>query len=205
MLEPSGFYYPNRFARAYLLGMQQTLGADGYETILDITDLATYFAELPPDTLDRQFDFVYFATLNQGLEAMFGARGGRGMALAIGRAWFAQGLSSFGAFAGLAHPKFQALSLDNRAYIALQAFSGVFQQYSDQSMHLRLQDDGYELSVDSSPMTWGRQTEQPVCHSLVGLLQASDGHEYHVHEVACRAAGQDLCIFHINLKPIGQL
>lgn len=209
MLEPSGFYYPNRIARAYLRGMQATLGPGDYANVLDITELAEYLAELPPDTMARQFDFVYFSALNRGLEDIFGARGGRSMALRIGRAWFDEGMNKFGAFAGLSHEAFQALPLQRRAQMALQALVAVFTQYTDQITQLRDQDDYYEISIDTSPMIWGRQTDLPVCHSLAGLFQAtllaaSAGHEYHVVEIGCHAAGSDLCIFHINKKPIGQ-
>lgn len=210
MLEPSGFYYPNRIARAYLRGMQATLGPGDYASILEITELAEYLAEAPPDTMDRHFDFVYFTALNQGLESLFGARGGRSMALRIGRAWFEQGMNRFGAFAALDHPAFKALPLAQRAQIALQALVKIFSEHTDQITSMRDQDMHYEISIDTSPMIWGRQTDLPVCHSLVGLFQAtlqaaSGGYEYHVVETTCHAVGQDLCIFHINKKPIGQL
>ena len=210
MLEPSGFYYPNRFARAYLLGMQEVLGAESYDNILDMTGLKVYLSLLPPNTMDRQFDFAYLAALNEGLEEMFGGRGGGGVAMRIGRAWFGQGMISFGAFAGLSHPSFQSLPLERRAHIALEALVSVFTEYSDQDTQMRIEDGVYQIIVDTSPMCWGRQAEKPVCHALVGLIQAclheaSNGYEYHVQEQACHAIGHDHCEFHVHQKPIGQL
>lgn len=210
MLEPSGLYYPYRFARYFLLGMQDVLGTEGLEAILSLAGLSTYLAELPPNTMERKFDFVYLTALSEALEEWYGPRGGRGMALRIGRAWFDQGFSHFGAFAGFADPAFQALPLPSRAYISLEALTAVFIQHTDQHTTFGTQDSTYRIVTEVSPMALGRQTERPVCHALVGLMQAclsraSNGFEFHVYESACRAAGHDECSFVINQKPIGQL
>ncbi len=210
MLEPSGLYYPYRFARFYLQGMQVALGDEGYDAVLGLAGLTTYFSELPPPTMERKFDFAYFAALSEGLEAMYGARGGRSMDLRIGRAWFEAGFASFGAFAGMQHPSFQSLAQSSRARIALAALAAIHVQHTDQHIHLEVLESTYQLQADVSPMAWGRQAERPVCHAFVGLIQAclrlaSNGYEYHVHERTCQAAGHDECLFEINQKPIGQL
>lgn len=209
MLEPSGLYYPYRFARFYLLGMQDVLGTEGLDAILGLAGLTTYLRDLPPDNMERKFDFSILAALSAALEEWYGPRGGRGLSLRIGRSWFDQGLHSFGAFAGMAHPAFLALPLHSRARLGLDALCAIFMQHTDQQMKLTVHDTTYEVSVDVSPMAWGRQADRPVCHALVGLMQAclhyaSDGYEYHVYENACRAAGYDDCVFVINQKPIGQ-
>lgn len=209
MLEPSGLYYPYRLTRYFLLGMQDVLGAEGLDTILGLAGLATYLNDLPPDTLERKFDFAYLAALSGALEEWYGARGGRGLALRTGRSWFTQGFQSFGAFAGMAHPAFQALPQPSRAQMGLKTLTTVFNQYTDQTTKLKVHETTYTVTVEVSPMAWGRQADKPVCHALVGLLQecmhyASGGFEYHVHESECRAAGHDDCLFVINQKPIGQ-
>ena len=209
MLEPSGLYYPNRFARFFLLGMQDVLGSEGLDAILSLAGLATYLDRLPPDTMERKFDFAYLAALSDSLEEWYGPRGGRGLALRIGRAWFEDGFQSFGAFAGMDHPMFQALPLESRAHIGLDALAAIFMQCTDQRTTFSVQPETYQITIDVSPMAWSRQADRPVCHALVGLLQAclnraSNGYEYHVHESACRATGHDECVFLINQKPIGQ-
>lgn len=210
MLNPSGLYYPNRFARYFLQGMQDALSEDGFAAIRDIAGLTTYLSNWPPDTMDRQFDFAYIAALSEGLEELYGARGGRGVALRIGRAWYEQGFKTVGALAGFQHPVFQGLSLERRAHVGLQALTNVFNQHSDQQTTLQEEGSTYIVTVEISPMAWGRQEERPVCHALTGLIQgclhsASNGYEFHVREHMCRATGHDECVFAINKKPIGQL
>lgn len=209
MLEPSGLYYPYRFARYFLLGMQDVLGAEGLDAIVGLAGLTTYLSDLPPDTLERKFDFAYLAGISAALEDWYGPRGGRGLALRIGRSWYSQGFHHIGALAGLGHPAFQSLPLASRTQISLDAFATIFKQHTDQQTRLSRQEGTYQLAVDVSPMAWGRQADRPVCHALVGLLQeclhqASGGYEFLVHESACRAAGHDECTFIINQKPIGQ-
>lgn len=210
MLEPSGLYYPNRIARSFLWAMEDVMGKNGLNAVLSLAGLELYIDNPPPDTLKKQFDFAYMAALSQALEDMYGARGGRGMALKIGRACFAHGMKTTGALAGIADPAFKVLPLKSRIHLGLEALASVFTNFSDQNSSLQNADSTYVFHVDVSPFAWGRSADRPVCHAMVGMIQetlswASNGFEFHVHEVACRAIGSDECTFQINKQPIGQL
>ncbi len=209
MLEPSGLYYPNRIARWFLLATEDVMGKHGLSAVLSLAGLETYIDHLPPDTLARQFDFAYMAALNQAFEDMYGTRGGRGMALRIGRASVSQGMKNFGALAGMADPAFQSLPLEKRQRMGLDALAAVFTRFSDQGSTITDMGDAYHFIVETSPMAWGRSADKPVCHALAGIIQeglswASAGYEYHVQEIACRATGSDSCVFKVNKSPIGQ-
>jgi predicted hydrocarbon binding protein len=208
VLEPSGLYYPNRFARLFLLAMEDVMGNRGLSAILSMAGLEAYMDNPPPDTLARQFDFAHMAALNESLERMYGARGGRGIALRIGRATFSMGLKDFGAMAGMATPAFQALSLEKRADIGVHALAAIFTNFTDQTTSVQMSPDAYQLIVETSPMAWGRTADRPVCHALSGIIQegmrwSSRSYEFHVQETACRATGSQQCIFRINKNPIG--
>ncbi len=84
------------------LAMDEVMGQHGLEEALDMA----HIDHLPPDDLAREFAFDRIAALNAALDEMYGARGGRGMALRAGRAWFAQGMKSFGALTGVGDPAF---------------------------------------------------------------------------------------------------
>lgn len=208
MLEPSGLYYPNRFAREFLLAMEEVMGSYGLNTILNMAGLDQYIDNLPPLDLAKQFDFAYLAAISQALEDMYGPRGGRGIALKIGRATFSRGMKHFGIMSGMADPAFQALPLAKRTRMGLDALSAVFNQFSDQQSHVEEQPDSYHIVVAISPFAWGRTTDRPVCHALAGIIQeslrwSSNGHEFHVHEVDCRATGSEHDVFKVNKNPIG--
>lgn len=221
VIEPSGLYYPNRFARYFFSAMEDVMGKNGVAALLTLTGLEQFINQLPADTLERSFDFAYMATLSQGLEEMYGGRGGRGIALRIGRAWMAQGLKTFGALGGMSDPAFRALPLPERAQLGLAALGNLFTRFSDQRSRVETgagagagdgDGDGKKSSrfvVEPSPMAWGRTADRPVCHALTGVLQeglrwASNGYEYHVYETECRATGSESCVFVVNHKPIGQ-
>lgn len=209
MLESSGLYYPNRIARAFFTAMDDVMGQHGLSTLLSLAELNKYIKQPPPDTLDREFDFAAMAALNQALEEMYGARGGRGMALRIGRASFAQGLKRFGVMRGIADPAFQILPLEDRIDLGLQGLASVFTNFTDQACTVHHDGGSFLFYTDQCAMAWGRVADKPVCHAMVGIIQeclrwASNGYEFYVREIACRATGSEQCIFRVNKTAIGE-
>jgi predicted hydrocarbon binding protein len=210
VLELSGLYYPNRIARLFFLAMQDVMGSNGLNAVLSLAGLEAFVDHPPPDNMARQFDFAYVSSLSQGLEDMYGTRGGRGMALRIGRACFSMGLKDFGAMAGVNDPAFQALPTEERVHLGLRALALIFTHFSDQYSIVTDEGNAYHFVVDISPFAWGRSDDRPVCHALSGIIQesmrwVSNGYEFHVQEIACHATGSDNCTFKVNKKPIGQL
>lgn len=208
--EQSGLTYPNRLARWFLLAFDEVMGRQGLAVVLEQAGLSAWAGTPPPDNMAREVDFASLAALNAALEEVYGVRGGRGLALRIGHAAFAQGMKSFGAFAGMQNSAFQALAVPRRTRIGLDALVHVFNNFSDQRMSLRDEERAYYLVVHESPMAWDRNSEKPVCHALTGLFQealrwASSGYQFHVQEIECQAAGDPDCIFKVSKSPIGQL
>jgi predicted hydrocarbon binding protein len=188
--------------------MENVMGDASRNAILIMSGLGAYIETPPPDNMAREFDFAQLSNMSQQIETMFGARGGRGIALRIGREMFSLGLNRFGAFAGMKDPAFIALPLDSRVTMGVQTLVAVFNKFSDQVCMVKPTSEAYLFEVANSPMAWGRTAEKPVCHALVGILQeglnwASNGHEFHVQEITCRASGGEACVFKINKNPIG--
>ncbi|PJF20946.1 MAG: 4-vinyl reductase [Phototrophicales bacterium] len=184
------------------------MGTHGLNMILETAGLTAYMDQLPPDNMTREVDFAILAAINQALEAAYGARGGRGMALRIGREMVRGGLNRFGVFAGMSDPAFQALPLQQRVWLGLQALVAVFTRFCDQPSHLEEHDDHYILIIKHEPFSWGRVADAPVGHALAGIIQqvlhwATDGYEFHVQQIACRAVGAEDSMFKINKNPIG--
>ncbi len=208
VLETSGLYYPNRIARAFFIAMEEVMGRHGLSSLLSLAELDNYVTNPPPDNLDAQFDFAHMAALNQALEQMYGVKGGRGIALRIGRASFAQGLKRFGAMKGIADPAFRALPLHSQMDIGLRGLAAIFTNFSDQESQVEITEDELKFIVSASPMAWGRTTEKPVCHALAGIIQeclrwSSNGMEFYVREIACQATGDHDCIFRVSRQALG--
>ena len=80
-IPPSGFYYPNKIARIFLMAMEEIMGKNGLNAVLNMAKQPNLIDNYPLDNLDKQFDFAQFSALNGALEEMYGPRGGRGLAL----------------------------------------------------------------------------------------------------------------------------
>lgn len=179
--------------------MAEVMGQHGLDETLSLAGIQ----QTPPDTLDREFSFERIAAINAALDEQYGLRGGRGMALRAGRAWFAQGMKSFGALSGIGDPAFRRLPLDDRLRLALQAQAEVFTRFSDQYSRLEVTPGAYRFIVEASPFAWGLQSDKPICHPLVGLLQecvkwASNGRDFTVRETHCIACGDKACVIVIS-------
>ncbi len=204
-MDPSGLTYPGRLVTALLGALRQTAGPSSVGSVLDA-------AGLPRDLLTaaNSLDFVQIAAFSEGLETLYGVRGGRGIALRTGNALFEVGLRDYGAMLGVQAPQFQRLSVTQRAHLGLVGVAHILSHISDQASSVEDHETSWAFIVDPSPFAWGRVSDEPVCHVLTGMLQAAlrratDGYQFVVYETACRATGANQCVFRINKKPVGRV
>ena len=78
LIPKSGFYYPNRFALITLEALEEVMGKNGLNAILNMAQLSDLIDNYPSANLERQFDFSNYSMINVALEEMYGPRGGRG-------------------------------------------------------------------------------------------------------------------------------
>ena len=205
----AGYYYPNKFALITIEAMEEVMGKNGLNAILNLAGLSEYINNYPPDNLEKEFDFADYTALNMALEEMYGPRGGRGLALRAGRATFARGLRAFGALAGVGDLAFKVLPLNAKLKIGVPAMANIFMQFSDQISHVYEEgNDKIIYTIERSPVCWERKAEKPCCFVATGLLQeglrwVSGGQEFKVDETSCMAVGDDMCRFTIWKEPIG--
>ena len=200
----SGFYNSNKFARIFLESIQEITGTHGLNAILNYAGLSKLINNLPPDDLERVFDFSHFSMINQSLTDIYGERGGRGILLRIGRTTFDDVLKDYGALAGVGDLAFKVLPMQAKVKFGLSAMARVFSDKSDQISSVKEDEDSYFYQVDRCPACWGRENQDhPVCFYMVGLLQeglcwVSGGKEFQVEEIKCRAQGAESCVFEIK-------
>jgi predicted hydrocarbon binding protein len=203
----SGLYYPNRIARIYLQAMEEVMGKNGLNAILNMANLKHLIDNYPPENLDRQFDFADYSSLSGALEEMYGPRGGRGLAQRAGRASFAQGLRNFGALAGAGDLAFKVLPLGAKLKIGIPAMAKIFSSVSDQKSTVEETSSEYIYTMKPCPVCWGRKSDKPMCYAGIGLLQeglkwVSGGHEFKVYETKCVGCGDDACVLVIPKEPV---
>lgn len=204
----SGLYYPNKIANIALKALEDVMGKNGVNAILNLANLQHLIDHYPPPNLNREYDFAYFSAIWGSLEEMYGPRGGRGLALRAGRATFAEGLRNFGALAGAGDLAFKVLPLHTKIKIGLPAMARIFTQTSDQHSTVEERDTHFIYTIHRCPVCYGRHIEKPGCHVATGLIQeglkwVSGGYEFRVVETKCIAVGDPVCEFMIMKEPVG--
>ena len=208
-IQKSGLYYPNKFGLITLKSLEDVMGKNGLNAILNLAGLNHYIENYPPDNLEKGFDFTELSAIGVALEEMYGPRGGRGLALRAGRATFADALKYFGALAGAGDLAFKVLPLQAKMRIGLPAMAKIFSQVSDQLSTVEEKDNEFIYTIHKCPCCWGRSgVDKPVCFIAAGLLQeslkwVSGGNEFRVNESKCVALNDPVCEFVIQKDPIG--
>jgi predicted hydrocarbon binding protein len=191
-----------------LQAYEEVMGKNGLNAILNLAGLSNLIDNYPPDNLERQFDFADYTAIHIGLETLYGARGGRGLALRAGHSTFSDVLKDYGALAGVSDLAFKVLPLQTKIRIGLPAAAKIFSQVSDQLTSVDETDDAFIWTIHRCPTCWSRKgAEKPVCYITTGLLQAmlnwvSGGSEFRVNESKCCAVGDTVCEFVIQKEPL---
>lgn len=207
--EPSGYFYPNRFGLILFDALEEIMGRNGLNAILNMAGLAQFIDNPPVDVMDKGFDFAYISALNKALEEMYGPRGGRGLQLRLGRVLFAQGLANFGALVGASDLAFKVLPLQAKLKAGLPAVAKVFDSLSDQTSYVKDPGgDHFHYIIDRCSMCWGRQVERPGGFIAAGIIEEalrwlSGGRTFRVDQLTCLGMGAENCTFAVYKEPIG--
>jgi predicted hydrocarbon binding protein len=207
IIPESGHYNSNKFARILLESIKEITGENGVNAVLKYSNLSSLVDNFPPDNMDRAFDFAHFSMIIQALEEIYGKRGGRGLALRVGRTTFDDVLKDYGSLAGAGDLTMRVQPIQKKILFGLQAMAKLFSERSDQISSVKELDDCYLYSIEKCPVCWGREEDHPVCFYMVGLLQEglnwiSGGKKFRINESKCIASGDDVCEFTIYKKPL---
>ncbi len=203
----SGLYYPNLMVRIYLEALEEVMGKNGINALLNLARLSHLIDNYPPANLNREFDFADFSALGQALEELYGPRGGRGLALRAGRAAFAEGLSRFGATIGAADLAFKVVPLNTKLKVGLKAMAETFSKFSDQESDVTEEAEYFVYNIRKCPICWARSSDRPVCYGAIGILQeglrwVSGGKDFRIEAVKCQAQGDECGSFRIYKDPL---
>jgi hypothetical protein len=197
----------NKLGRIVLLALEEMLGNTGVTSMLYQAGLPHLINNYPPNNLDAGFPFGDLASIHQTLDALYGPRGGRGVALRAGRACLKYGMIEFGPVPGVSEQNFRLLPLASKIRVGAQAFANTINQHSDHPLQFEESPEGFLWTIERCPICWGRHSDSPCCHLLVGVLQEalfwlSCGRNYRVEEISCVAKGDSACSILIDRHPI---
>jgi len=207
MNDTDTLYYPNQMGRIILLSMEEVLGQKGLASLLRQAGLENYIDNYPPDTMEKGFTFDNLSQLHDTLEQVYGPRGGRGLALRVGRATFKHGLRIFGPKLGFTDMEFRLSPMENKLRSGAEIFADIFNRFTDQRVRVETYPDHLLWHIERCPICWNRQSDTPVCHLAVGLLQeslywVSGGKIFKIDEIGCIACGDPTCCIRIDKQAL---
>ena len=200
-------YWPNKMGRMLLLALEDVMGKNGVNAVLNLAQLCHRVNDYPPNNLEMEFGFDELSGIAQALEDMYGPRGGRNLAIRTGRAGFKYGLREFGSLLGLQDLAFRLLPLGMKLKVGLNAMADTFNNFTDQQVSVQEEADRFVYAIDYCPVCWQRKANVPCCHTAVGLLQemvfwVSSGKSFDIQEISCAAVGDIACTFAIGKYPM---
>jgi hypothetical protein len=201
------YFFPNRMGRIVLLAMEEILGHEEANAVINLSDLTNYIDRYPAYNQDLKFPFEHISRLQTVLERTYGPRAGRGLSLRVGRACLKYGLRGFGSELGLTNLDFRLLPLPTRIKVGCEALAGLFNQYTGQRIRLEVDQKHIIWNIERCPLCWERQADDPCCTLAVGLLQealywVSGEKTFLVEEKKCIACGDLTCTMVIDRTPI---
>ena len=201
------YYYPQKMGRLILQGMEEVMGTSGVNTVLHLGSLNSIIENYPTTSSERTFSFETVSALQASLEKVYGPRGGRGVALRVGRSSFRYGLKEYGSMLGLTEMAFRLLPLPTKLRTGARVFADLFNKHSDQKVRVDESENKIYWIIEHCPLCWERTADEAICHLAVGVLQEalywlSGGKVFSVEETACVARGDETCTIVIDQTPL---
>lgn len=206
-MSTGSFYYPQKMGKIILQGMEEVMGTSGVSGVLRLGSLENITQNYSVTSNELTFSFETVSAIQTAFELAYGPRGGRGIALRVGRASFKYGLKEYGSLLGLTEMAFRLLSLSTKLHAGAKTFAELFNKYTDQKVRIEEQGNKILWHIERCPLCWERKAQEPICHLAVGLLQealywVSGGKVFNVEETACIASGNSVCTIVIDQTPI---
>jgi len=200
------YYFPNKMGRLVLLALEEVMGRNGINAVLNLANLRGFLGSYPPNNFEMEFSFGVLSRLLEALDEMYGARGGRGLRLRAGRVCFRLGVKDFGPMLDVADLAFRVMPLTMKLRVGFEVLAEVFNRFSDHQVRLGEDEDSFLWIVERCGGCWRRAASAPCCHFTVGLLQealywVSGGQAFDVEEVSCIALGDRTCTMRIDKQP----
>ncbi|MBK7319564.1 MAG: 4-vinyl reductase [Anaerolineales bacterium] len=183
------------------------MGTSGVNTVLHLGSLDSIIENYPTTSSERTFSFETVSALQASLEKVYGPRGGRGVALRVGRSSFRYGLKEYGSMLGLTEMAFRLLPLPTKLRTGARVFADLFNKHSDQKVRVDESENKIYWIIEHCPLCWERTADEAICHLAVGVLQEalywlSGGKVFSVEETACVARGDETCTIVIDQTPL---
>jgi len=204
---------PNGYMLWAMEAMTDMVGGDGLNTVLAKANLSHLIGAPPPNNMELgNVTFGEFAEFGAAMLELHG-RAGKGLVNRIGRYMAKKTLEEMPGFFELAGGALKLLPTNKQLAAALQqmklGFTKIYQPAGIE-LHLNIEEKNGKFIYSSCecPSCAGKQTDEPICHLWVGVIEegaawVSGGKKFNVRQVAARSMGAPACAWEIDVAPIG--
>lgn len=204
---------PNGYMRWAIEAAAETVGADGMRAVLEQAGLGRLVSSPPPEDMELgSITFADFASFGVAMLQLHD-RAGRGLMNRLGRYMAKKTLEEMPGFFELAGGALKVLPTNKQLAVALQQMKNGFVKIYDPAgirLHLEIEEENGKFVYSSAecPSCAGKQTDEPICHLWVGVIEegaawVSGGKKFNVRQASARSMGAPVCAWEIDVTPIG--
>ena len=195
------FTCASQIGKIMLEGVRDIVGQAGVNAISGFST-PRFLPASGPENLEKMA-FSELSVLQGVLEALYGKKGGQGIALRAGRASTSMIFRKFGQPMGLNNLDYRLQPTPTRIKGGLETLAKKFSDLCGEPFLMAEDEEAWIWQVRTCPVCRHRQSEKPACYFIVGLLQEfvttiSGGKIYNVVESECLAAGAQACTFRVD-------
>jgi hypothetical protein len=202
----SGFAYPNNLSRAFLLALEDVMGVNGLNAILNLAGQSKFIGNYPTNDSESKFDISYTSSIIGAIEEMYGPKGSRVLSMRAGQATFKEMIAELGEPVDPNDETFKALSVADKIQFGMTFIRSSFSGTKTPPVP-QVETGEFLYSIPYCPNCWGRTTETPICFLNIGLLRATlrwvtNGLDFNMTQIRARSLGDQTCDYLVPITPM---
>ena len=196
----------NMTFRVMLLGINEMVGQNGLDVVLNFTGLTKYRDAIPPNNDLVENCWISEATgLDRGVEEIFGGNGAAAILVQVGKKQAVCGLEENKEVSEQVRESMEGKDDFERVKMILNITAGIIS--AQMNTEVWIEEKGEEVFYCDRGGThcFDRTSTQPVCFATVGFLLglvewATGNNDWKVKETRCIALGHEYCVYRISRK-----
>jgi len=196
----------NMTFRVILLGVNEIVGQNGLDVVLNFTGLMKYRNAIPPNNDLVENCWISEATgLDKGIEEIFGDNGAAAILMQVGKKQAAWGLEENKAVSDQLRESMEGKGDLERIKMILTITAGIISAQMNTEVWIEEGDDVVYYCDKSATHCFNRIRSQPICFVSVGFLAglvewATGNNSWNVKETQCMALGKEYCAYRISKR-----
>jgi predicted hydrocarbon binding protein len=199
---------PTSFLHFTLRAIDEIMGTNGLNSILNLTGLGKFRGNFPPNNEALESDAVDIGRLIKGTIDLIGLNGVAAILKNAGRRGYRMSLDENPELMQALGAELKKMPSDRDRIASLMGAItyDANRIFGEEHQELVPLEDGFEVRISECEWCYGiADMPAPVCFAELGLEEEAilwaTGKHYNVTEIACRATGAERCIFRIPGTP----